>query len=144
MTEEPEDPQGWTSWYTAAKNVILKKQEERRTAAISKNLASQERINELQDAIERGQEAKRLVESDFWEKDVEPFLRSEAILKPWVPKPQDAAPSERSYIDYLVGSGQVRVLTRLLNKLEAWQIEGAAAEKTLQGDIEKRKALTQV
>ncbi len=140
MSDEKK-PMMFSSFFDSVMAQMRAARGKRESDAIKRTMASDERIVELSNRVTRGNEAKRFVEGDFWIDYLQPFLRSEAVLKPATLKDGDPAPAERVMHEFLIGSGKVHVLARLVSRLEAWQSEGAEAEKVLELEAEKRKRL---
>lgn len=144
MTEEgtprPEDdPQLASNWYEAAKAQLKDRSRAFAEGALRRDLAPQERLEKLQDAVARGKDARKFLAGAFWEKDVEPFLKSEAVLRPYSPKDDGIFSLWRLVTNFIFGSGQARVIVRLMEQLHRWDREGEEAEKILRLESEKRR-----
>lgn len=113
---------------------------ERISNELKKTMATEERLALLMKQVERGEGAKKFLQSDFWKEHLGPFLRSEAVLKPATAK-DGYMRMAGVFIEYLVGSGKVRVLTKMIATLDEWQVMGAEAEKVLKLEAEKRQRL---
>ena len=129
----------FTEFFDSVKVEMESRRLKRESDAIKRTMASSERLGELADLATRGDSTKKFVQSDFWLKYLLPFLRSEAVLKPAVLKEAEAAPHDRSWMAYLIGSGKVLILTKMLSALDDWQAQGEEAAKVLALEVEKRR-----
>lgn len=133
------DPQEWGVWHetkrlaAAAKNRLIEE------ASIRRTMAPEERIFKLQEAVTKGNGARRLLENDFWIDDIEPFLKSESFIRPWDPKADGWLGFMRLVTQYVFGSGQARIVVKLIDRIHRLDKEGAEAEKILISEAEKRK-----
>lgn len=140
----PKSPPLFSSFFEAQKAKLFAAAEKRQNDAIQKTMAPRERLLALSETIARGREASQLLDSDFWRKDVEPFLRSAGVLKPARLKDNDPAPADRAYHEYLIGSGRVLVVTDFVEWLHGLVKKGEDAEAVLAVDAEKRSRLREV
>ncbi len=136
---DAEDPESFSFQYELKKKMAVLRARLFEEDALRRSLTPQARLNKLQDAVTRGKDARRLLASEFWARDVEPFLKAEAVLKPWDPKAEGPFAFMKLVAAYVFGSGQARVLVHLMETLYRWQREGDAAEKQLLAEAEKRK-----
>lgn len=134
-------PRPFAEFYEDRKKLLEQRRRDAETSALKRRLASEERVLQLQDEVARGRETKTFIEGAFWQYHLEPLLRSEAVLKPAAVKDGDPAPSERAFQDFLIGSGQVRVLTRVIDKMNEWMQRGEEARKILEVESERRQKL---
>ncbi len=131
----------FTEFFDAEIAAMKARRAQRESDAIRRTMASDERILELRDASARSALAKQFVESEFWKSHLLPWFRSESVLRPAVIKESDARPDKRAYIQYLIGSGKVLVLSKLLSTLDEWQALGEQASRALAIEAEKRKRI---
>lgn len=131
----------FTEFFDSVMVDMRARRKQRETDAIKRTMASEERILELQERVERGVGAKRFVEGDFWLDHFEPFLRSEAVLKPATAK-DGVFDLARSFVTYLVGSGKVLVLGKVIATLDEWQEQGVEASKILELEAEKKRRVS--
>ena len=141
---DPKDPQSFSFQYEAKKAAAMLRNRLFAEDSLRRTLASQERLDKLQDAVTRGKDARRLLGGEFWTRDVEPFLKAEAVLKPWDPKADGVFAFMKLVMGYVFGSGQARVIIRLMEALHRWEKEGDEAEKTLMAEAEKRRRFDEV
>lgn len=128
----------FTEFFDAEVAAMKARRAQRESDAIKRTMASDERVLELRDAQSRGLLAKQFVEGAFWKDHLLAWFRSESVLKPAAPK-DGAILLARSFIEYLVGSGKVLVLAKLLSTLDQWQSLGEQATRVLAIEAEKRR-----
>lgn|GEM_PF-6763962 len=133
-------PLPFSQFYDSVTAWAEKKKEQRISAALKKTMAGTERLAELSEKVNRGTGARKFLESDFWKDHMNPYLRSEAVLKPAGPK-DGYMQFPGLFIEYLVGSGRVRVLSKLMATLDDWQEQGEEAEKVLLLEAGKRQRM---
>lgn len=134
-------PKLFSEFYDQVNAWAKKRAAERLSESIKKTMATEERLAELSELVARGHGAKKFIESDFWLDHIQPFLRSEAVLKPAVVKSGDANPLDRINVEFLIGSGKVLVIAKFIETMDEWQARGAEAEKIIKLEADKRKRL---
>lgn len=134
----------WSTFFDEASEKLQRFREERLRRRLEQVRPQQEKLDELADKVKRGRLAKEFARGEFWQEVLLPYLRQEAVLRPWAPKDNEPAPDQRALHAFVFGSGQVRVLTRVLAQLEQWQADGEEAERALQAEAERRKKIEEV
>ena len=137
-------PQIAAQFYDACLSKLSAARKAREDAAIRRTMFNQDRLDALSDAFTRGKQAAAFMQTDFWIDNLEPWLRSESVLKPFSIKDGEPAPVDRLNIEYLIGSGKVGVITRMIDRMGKWIAEGEEAEKLLKLEAEKKRVLDEV
>lgn len=129
----------FSQFFDSVRAEMKARRERRESDAIKRTMASGERINELSATVKRAVATKTFIQSDFWNEYLLPFLRSESVLKPASVKDIEPSPYDRAWMTYLIGSGKVIILTKLISTLDDWQAQGEEAERVLNIEAEKRR-----
>lgn len=145
MSDEAKDlaekePPFWDAYFADAIGKLEKSLGKIRENRLLATLTPEKRLLELRLDVSRGQRTRNFLDSPFWKEDLEPFLRKEARLKPWVPG--DPLPLEEVSTLHLWNSGKVYILGVVLKQFEKWVEAGDAAAKTLADDAKKKEVLT--
>lgn len=130
-----------TEFYQATLDRLHESQRKRETDAIRRSLAGEERVRELKDIATRGSRAEKWLADAFWREDFEPLIRSLGVLKPAKVKDGEPAPVDRINVEFLIGSGAVRVTTKIIETLDDWVKQGREATKILELEAKKRQEL---
>lgn len=137
-------PKLFSEFYDSVNAWAKKRAAERLSESIKKTMATEERLAELSEIVARGHGARKFLEGDFWADHVQPFLRSEAVLKPASVKAGEANPLDRINVEFLIGSGKVLVITKFIETMDQWQALGEEAEKIIKLEADKRSRLRDV
>ena len=133
------DPDLWSTQYGLKQAAARLRNALFEEDSIKRTFAAQDRVDKLEAAVTRGKDARRMLASEFWTRDIEPLLKSEAVLRPWNPKEEGAFAFMKLVSQYIFGSGQARVAIKLMETLHRWDRDGAEADKMLTVEAEKRK-----
>lgn len=138
--EQPkEDPKSWSTFFDGMKAKLKRAEDARDTEHLRQTDAQKEDELRLSEDVVRGRESERLLQSVFWREELEPFLREQAVLKPWSPK-DGYFSFARMIVEYVFGSGQVKVIERLVTTLHDWERRGVESNKILELRAERRRA----
>lgn len=140
MSEEKE-PQGWDEFYSATIGKLQKVIESRRDDRLRAAMAPEKRILELRGEVNRGMRTRNFLNSPFWIEDLEPFLRGEAKLKPWIPG--DPLPLEEVSTMHLWNSGKVHLLSMMVARFGKWVESGDSAARALAEEEKKKELFSQ-
>lgn len=137
MAEEEKEPQEFSEWFVGVGQKLKNLLEKNRADRAAGLLTPREKLIELYGAISRAERTRQFLDSVFWKDDLEPFLRGEAKLKPWVPG--DAIPIEEAATTHLYNSGKVYVLTRIMTRFGEWIKAGDEAAVVIKREEDIRK-----
>lgn len=140
MSEEKK-PALFSEFFDSMVEKLRNSKKSREDEAIRRTLITDDRVLKLQDDIARARETKKFLTSGFWINYLHPYLRAESILKPAVLREGEPAPNKRMFVEFLIGSGKVHVLSRMVASFDDWIKKGQEAENILKAESEKRSAL---
>ena len=140
-----ESPKQWDSFFSGAKQTIsdflkLRNDKGAEPAAVV--------IARLQKAIVKSDRAREFINSNFWTKDLEPFLLdqiSKCAWKPW--HPGDPVGDAEVLAEHFFNSGRVAAFKRISDEIKRTIEEGKAAAERLkfeQDRLEREKNTTGV
>jgi hypothetical protein len=138
VTEEKE-PKEWGEFFSGTMGKLKSMLDKRKDDRLLAQMTPEKRLIELRADIARGQRTRNFLDGAFWKEDLEPFLRNEAKLKPWVPG--DPLPLEQVSTLHLWNSGKVYILTMIVKQMGKWVEAENEAHRIIVADNEKRKAL---
>ena len=133
---EPEPP-AWSQFADGAIAKVKALISKKRDARLAGELSPQEKLLAWQEEVMRAERLRNFLSSEFWLKDLEPLLRAESQLKPWVPG-NPLRPEEVTTM-FVHSSGRAYVLSRILGAFEQWSKKGTEAAARLQEETETRK-----
>lgn len=141
MSEQNKEPESYTSWADKLLTELGLRRKARQDAAVKRAMSTDETILELREKAARGIRVRNFLDSDFWKLDLEPLVRAESVLKPWTPKDGEPAPDERCYNEFLMGSGKVAVVSRIITQFDRWEREGEQAQRVLDSEADRLQNL---
>lgn len=134
---QEKEPTRWPEWFSAAMAQVREAAARYRKKPELPN--AKEREQALHEAVARAGRVRGFLSSEFYKKDLEPFLREEAAksqMRPWVPG--DPVETHKLRAEFFFISGKAFAYLHPIEKIHEWLRSGNEAAKTL--DYEKRAA----